>query len=162
MSGSANSSQAMIGAGKRMGLGWVAGVLGVLFIHQGVWALLHNLDLPTLAMPAPYPMDPVAPWGVPRTISLCFWGGLWGAAFGGIWRGPRGSYLFGGFWLGVSALLVAFFVVAPLKGLAVAGGGNLSNWIRGIALNVTWGVGTGLITGYLVGNRARRDTFEDH
>jgi len=151
----------MLSVWKRMGLGWVAAVIGVLVFHQGVWGLLHHIDLPTLGMPRAYPMEPVPPWGVPRIVSLCFWGGLWGLTFGGTWRGTRNSFIFGGFWLGVSALLVQFLIVAPLKGLPVAGGGQLSNWIRGVLLNITWGLGTGVILGYFIGNRAMRDHGTD-
>ena len=144
-----------------MGLGWIAAEIAILVFQQGVWALLHAIDLPTLGMPKAYPMDPVPPWGVPRIVSLCFWGGVWGLLFGGIWRGPRGSFVFGGFWLGVAAMLVAFFIEAPLKGMPIAGGGQLSNWLRGGMLNITWGVGTGILLGYFIGDRARRDVFDD-
>ena len=63
---------------RRAVLGFVAGVIAVLIFHQGAWATLHLAGL----MPPPYPMGPTPPWGVPETLNFCFWGGLWGAAYG--------------------------------------------------------------------------------
>jgi hypothetical protein len=149
----------MVSSGTRIAYGGLAAVISVLIFHQGVWALLNYLNLPTLGMPRPYPLDPVPPFGVPRIVSLCFWGGLWGMAFGGAWRGPRGSFWFGGFWLGIAAVLVGFFIVAPLKGLPVAGGGQLNNWVRSLLINVTWGIGTGLILAWFLGDAVPPDEF---
>jgi hypothetical protein len=36
------------------------------------------MALPGLTMPPPYPTDPIPPWGIPRIVNLCFWGGLYG------------------------------------------------------------------------------------
>ena len=141
----------MIGFPQRLRLGFVAAVISVLLFHQGAWAILHQMDVPQLGMPNPFPVDRVPPFGIPRIISLCFWGGLWGAAFGTAWRGSKGSYLFGGFWLGVIAVLVSFFVVAPLKGLPIAGGGDLINWIRALLINCSWGVGVAIVLPVLLG-----------
>ena len=66
-------------APRRALLGFAAGVLSVLSFHQGMWAILHAAGL---MPPAPYPTDPVPPLGVPRIANFCFWGGLYGAAFG--------------------------------------------------------------------------------
>ena len=62
--------------------GFAAAVISVLVFHQAMWAALHALALPGLGMPPPYPTDTVPPWGVPRIANLCFWGGLYGIAFG--------------------------------------------------------------------------------
>src|SRR3712207_2781998 len=43
------------------------------------WALLNAAGV---VPPVPYPTDPVPSQGVPRAADFCFWGGLWGAAFG--------------------------------------------------------------------------------
>ena len=42
-------------------LGFIAAVISVLIFHQGMWAALHTLALPGLAMPPPYPIDPIPP-----------------------------------------------------------------------------------------------------
>jgi hypothetical protein len=62
-------------------------------------------------------------------------------------RFPRGpahwlvAVLFGGFALS----LVAWFVVAPLKGLPVAGGGRPAAIATGLLVNGAWGGGTALL-----------------
>ena len=72
---------------------------------QGMWAFLHLFSL----MPPPYPMGSVPlPFGVPLIIDLCFWGGVWGAAFGLILPSLSGKYPLwvSGFGLGIAAALV--------------------------------------------------------
>jgi hypothetical protein len=130
---------------KRIALGFVTAVISVLIFHQGMWALLHYINLPFLGMPPAYPMDHIPPFGVPRLVSLCFWGGVWGALFAAVWRGSTGTYWLGGIWLGVTAMLVGLFIVAPLKGQPFAGGGLASNWIKSFLINGTWGLGVGLL-----------------
>ena len=56
----------MVSIGTRIGLGIVAAVISVLIFHQGMWALLHYLEIPGMTMPPPYPTDPIPPFGVPR------------------------------------------------------------------------------------------------
>jgi len=136
---------------KRIALGFVAAVISVLIFHQGMWSILHYLALPGLGMPPPFPMDPVPPLGVPRIVSLCFWGGLWGALFGAVWRGPRASYWWAGIILGVIAALTGLFIVAGIKGLPIGGGWNLNNWIKSLLINGTWGLGVGLLLTALAG-----------
>ena len=48
-------------------LGFIAAAISVLIFHQGMWALLHALAVPGLTMPAPYPMERVAPWAFPAS-----------------------------------------------------------------------------------------------
>jgi hypothetical protein len=130
---------------QRAGLGFVAAALAVLTFHQGMWALLHVLDLPGLAMPPPYPMRPVPPLGVPEIFNLCFWGGLYGLAFGLLApKLPRPLWLCG-LATGIIAVLVGMFVVAGLKGEPVGGGWVALNWLRSLLINGCWGVGLGLI-----------------
>src|SRR6202012_5220371 len=69
----------MAGASMRAFLGCIAAALSVLTFHQGMVALLHGVGM--LAT-APYQTTPVPPFGVPRIVNLCFWGGLYGIAFG--------------------------------------------------------------------------------
>ncbi len=89
--------------------------------------------------PAPYPTNPVPPFGVPLIASLCFWGGLYGLAFGLVLRRlPRAPM-----WLLGLGLLAA--VVAPLKGQPVAGGFVPLRMLISVLINGTWGIGVGLI-----------------
>jgi hypothetical protein len=63
---------------KRTILGFVVAAISVLTFHAAAWEAFHLFDL----MPPPYPTRGVPPFGVPQIISLCFWGGVWGALFG--------------------------------------------------------------------------------
>jgi hypothetical protein len=143
----------------RIGLGFVAAVISVLIFHQGMWALLHVLAVPGLTMPPPFPMDHIPPFGVPRIVSLCFWGGLWGAAFGAVWRGPPSSYWWAGLILGAIAAATGLIIVAAIKGLPIGGGWNLMNWIRSLLINGSWGLGVGLILTAFSSRAARRQEY---
>src|SRR5689334_18497399 len=106
----------------RLMVGFVAGFLAVLTFQSGLVALLHAAG----AVPfAPWSVAPVPPFGVPRSLSAAFWGGLWGAAYAlleprltarlGWWAG---GLVFGA----VLPVLVLWLVVLPLKGQPVGGG----------------------------------------
>ena len=126
-------------------LGFIAAVISVLIFHQGMWAALHTLALPGLAMPPPYPIDPIPPWGIPRIINLCFWGGLYGIVFGLILPRLTAPLWLCGLGLGVIAALVGILVVPAVKGLPIGSGWILLNWVRSLLINGFWGIGVGLI-----------------
>jgi hypothetical protein len=132
--------------------GFLAGVVGVVVFHQGVLALLHAAG----ALPqAPYQLRPVPPFGVPQVVSAAFWGGVWGVALASLLVGRRGR----GYWVAallfgaLAPSLVAWFVVAPLKGLPVAAGGQPSRLLVGLLVNGAWGVGAAVVLA-LLGRRA--------
>ena len=134
-------------APMRAMLGFVAAAVSVLTFHQGTWALLHAAGL---MPPAPYPIDPVPPLGVPRIANFCFWAGLYGAAFGlALPRLPRAPMWLLGLGLGLLAVLVLWFVVAPLKGQPVASGFVPVRMVVGALIHLAWGLGVGLILGLL-------------
>lgn len=115
----------------------------MLTFHQGMWALLHAAGI---MPPAPYPTGPVPPLAVPLIASLCFWGGLYGAAFGlALPRLPRAPVWLPGLGLGLLAAAVGWFVVAPLKGQPVAGGFVPLRMLVSVLINGAWGIGVGLI-----------------
>lgn len=143
----------------RVLLGFFTAVISVLIFHQGMWTLLHYLQLPGLGMPPPFPTDSVPPFGVPRIVSLCFWGGLWGALFGLVWRGRPATYWWGGLLLGVAAALTGLFIVAAIKGLPIGGGWQVNNWIRSLLINGTWGLGVGLLLMVFSREATRRREF---
>jgi hypothetical protein len=133
-------------------LGFIAGFLATLIFHQGLWFLFHQLGLFALPRPA-WPLDPVPPFGVPSVLSKAFWGGVWGAGLAPVLSRCRGPVYWAGFILvGVVALtIVAFFVVAPLKGEPIP-----PLWPRfaaGLLLNGAWGFGTAALL-RLFGGRA--------
>ena len=115
---------------------FVAGFLATLVFHQGVIALFWLAG----AIPAaPWDMSPVPPLGVPKVISLAFWGGVWGLPVWWLIRRWRGAK----YWLAalsvgaVGPTAVAMLVVFPLKGLDV----NTTTVIGGLIVNGAWGIG---------------------
>ena len=134
-------------------LGFAAAAASVLTFHQGTWALLHAAGL---MPPAPYPTDPVPPFGVPRIANFCFWAGLYGAAFGlALPRlPPRAPMWLLGLGLGLLATLVLWFVVAPLKGQPMAGGFVSQRMLVTVLIHAVWGIGVGLILALLMGRNA--------
>jgi hypothetical protein len=66
-------------------------------------------------------------------------------------RFPRGAryWLYAFAFGAVLPSLVAWFVVAPLKGLPMAGGWQANRMITGFLINGAWGVGTALLLALL-------------
>jgi hypothetical protein len=135
-------------------LGFAAGAIAVLTFHQGLLAALHVLALPGLKVAnAPYNTTPVPPFGIPSVLNLAFWGGMYGILFGLIAPSlGRPAWLYG-IAMGIFAVLVGRFVVAPLKGIAPGGGFVLAAWLRSFLINGFWGLGLGLIYPLLVRHR---------
>lgn len=118
---------------------FVGGFLATLLFHQGLLALLPGA-------PTPWDMSTVPPLGVPKVISLAFWGGVWGAALWPLLKDWTGGKFWAG-WIVAGALgptLVALLIVFPLKGLAFAAGGDPKIWIGALLLNGAWGLGVAL------------------
>jgi hypothetical protein len=124
-------------------VGFVSGFLAVLVFHQGAAALLHALQW---TPQAPYSMQAVAPFGVPQVLSLAFWGGVWGTLLAATLVRLDGAKLvvaatiFGA----ILPTLIAWFVVAPLKGQPPAAGFAMPGLLIGPIVNAAWGLGTGL------------------
>ena len=125
-------------------LGFIAGAIAVLTFHQGMIAALHALD-PAWVPFTPYRTMPVPPFGVPAIVSNCFWGGLWGAAFGAVMPRFTWPMWLCGLILGVLAVLTGWFIVAPLKGQAIAGGWVPLGMLRSLLINGCFGLGVGII-----------------
>ena len=128
---------------KRIVLGFLAAVISVLTFHAAAWQVFHLFGL----IPAPYPLRPVPPFGVPQIVSLCFWGGVWGALFGLLLPSLPGSVplWLKGIGLGIAAALVGLFIVIPLKGGPVAAGWQPRAFLLSFGINGSWGLGVGLI-----------------
>lgn len=133
--------------------GFVSGAVSVLVFHQGAAEILHAVGLTPRA---PWSMAPTAPWGVPQVWSLAFWGGVWGIAFAALLaRLDRARLVVASTILGaVLPTLVAWFVVAPLKGQPPAAGWVPAAMMIGPIVNAAWGFGTGV--GLALFGRARR------
>ena len=130
---------------KRLIFAFIAGFIAVLVFHQGMLAILYSVGFTARS---PFPMQPTKPFGIPVIFSLAFWGGVWGILFALIDRRfPRGAaywvwtLIFGA--LGPS--LVAWLLVAALKGQPLGGGWKGSVVITGLMVNGAWGVGCALL-----------------
>lgn len=100
----------------------------------------------------PFRTNAVGPLGVPAFVNAAFWGGVWGIAIalltGRIYENRVriiAATLIGV--IGVTA--VAWFVVAPLKGLPMAQGWNPAAMWRGPLINGMFGLGVGILLGWL-------------
>lgn len=119
-----------------------AGFLATLIMHQGMLGLLHL----GVGAPAPFNFEPVAPFGIPAVLSLAFWGGVWGLPIWLLVRRLAGA----AYWTtaivagAVGPSAVALLLVFPLKGMAVAGGGDPKIIVGALLLNGAWGLGVGL------------------
>jgi len=136
-----------------IGVGVLSGALAVLVLHQPFAALLHSIGITPRA---PYSLQPTKPFGLAQLWSIVFWGGVWGAALAAALRRFDGAPLviaatiFGA----VLPTLVAWTVVASLKGQPLFAGGVPAAMAVGLIVNAAWGLGTG--TGLAVLGRPRK------
>lgn len=129
---------------RRLLLAFVAGFLATLVFHQGGLAALNVAGLTDRT---PFGMSATEPFGVPQVLSLAFWGGVWGVVLALVLSRPmkRALFYLSAFVFGaLLPTLVAFFVVAPLKGMPVAAGGDPAIIVGALILNGLWGFGTAL------------------
>ena len=128
---------------------WGAGFIATLVFHQGVFALFW---LAGMVPAAPFDMTAVAPLGVPKVLSLAFWGGVWGLPVWALIRSARGP----AYWLralvigAIGPTAVAMLVVFPLKGIEV----NATKVVGGLILNGAWGIGVALCMRVMAGRVA--------
>jgi hypothetical protein len=129
--------------GRWLAAGFLAGAISVLVFHQGALGLLNVLGLTERAA---FSMQPTEPFGVPQLWSLVFWGGVWGVLFAALLRRLDGAPLVAASLVlgAVLPTLVAWFLVAPLKGQPIAAGFAPMAMALGVILNAAWGLGTGL------------------
>ena len=152
MANRATSSRTTV-SNRKLLIGFIAGFFAVLFFHQPVLALLTQAGY---AKAATYSFAASGPLGVPQVLSLSFWGGVWGVAFAAVeHRLPRGAaYWIAAFAFGaILPTLVAWFVVAPLKGLPIAAGWQPARMMIGPIVNGAWGLGTAILLVIAAGRR---------
>lgn len=148
-----HQNQAALALPRWLIVGFISGAVSVLLFHQGAAALLHAL---ALTPRAPYSMDATAAFGIPQIWSLAFWGGVWGVLLAATLARLHGAAFiaaaaaFGA----VLPTLVAWFLVAPLKGQPIAAGFAPMAMLIGPIVNGAWGLGTGIglaLFGQLIG-----------
>jgi hypothetical protein len=155
---------------KHAVLGFAAAVVSVLSFHQATWEVLHLLALPGLALPAPYPLDPVVPFGLPRIVNYCLLSGICGLVFGLATPRMRGPLWLWGLGIGVIVAAFGLLTVSGIKhflpgarwipfkyyteimtivltyGLPMSGSmASPLTWIRSLLVDGAWGIGLGLI-----------------
>jgi hypothetical protein len=124
---------------------FAAGFIAVLALHQPVLGLLASAGI---TQAVPYATKAVGPLGVPQFISAAFWGGLWGMVLHAVsrrWPVDFGFVLKCLVFGLIFPTAVAWFVVAPIKGLPMAGGFKFNNMLTGLCVNAAWGLGAGLL-----------------
>ena len=141
-----------------LALGFAAGFLAVLTFHQLLIAAMAALGL--IQSAGVYRLDPYGPLGVPRVVNTAFWGGVWGIVLAWIrpWL-PKSAlaFLASGFLFGiVGPTFFGWFVLAPLRGQAVAQGFRLAAMWRGPLINGTWGLGAAFFLLLFARLKARR------
>ena len=141
----------------RLFLGFAAGALSHLIFQGGFGASLYAVDLlPGL----PWSLAPVPPLGVPRSLNLAFWAGLWGLGYALL--EPRLTARFGrwlgGLAYGLAPLAGYWFVALPLKGLGVGGGFQFARMPSDIAFHLIFGIGAAILfrSGLVLARRRAR------
>jgi hypothetical protein len=149
----------------RGSLGFVAGAVAVLIVHQPIIAALGAAGV----IPARvYNMEPLktAPAalaqmftigglkGWPTIFNQMFWGGMWGAFYGlALSRWSVATWL-KGLVLGGLVLVAGTWLLVPLlKNTAIFGGFELKRMLVSAAINVPFGIAAAYVYGML----ARRD-----
>lgn len=124
---------------------FAAGFIAVLALHQPVLGLLASAGV---TQGVPYATKAVGPLGVPQFVSAAFWGGLWGMVLHAVsrrWPVDFGFVLKCLVFGLVFPTAVAWFVVASIKGLPLAGGFKFNNMLTGLCVNAAWGLGAGVL-----------------
>jgi hypothetical protein len=129
----------------RLFLGFLAGFLSHLIFQGAFGSILYAANL----LPAlPWSLTPVPPLGVPRSLNLGFWAGLWGSVYALLERrftAPFG-WLAGGLVFGLlGPLLVFWIVVLPLKGAGFGGGFHLAMVPIHVGFHAAFGIGVAII-----------------
>ena len=124
-------------------VGAVSGALAVILFHQPVAGLLHAAGMTPRG---PYSMQSTRPLGVAQLWSIVFWGALWGVALAAALRRFAGASLIAAATIFGAILpsLVAWTVVASLKGQPLFAGGAAAGIAVGLLVNAAWGLGTGI------------------
>ena len=123
---------------RRVLTGFCVAVAATLTFHQAMWALLFGLGLMGKL--------PLAAnrFGVPLLVGICFWRGLWGAAYAAAGLRSRPTWRSGlAFGLGVGACEWAWALLRS-HGWALSPQ-RWSYLAQALLVNGCWGVGLGVM-----------------
>lgn len=162
-------------------LGFVAAAISVLTFYQAMVEVLHVLNLPGLMMPAPYPTEPLTPFGIPRIVNDCLLSGLYGIVLGLLWPLLSGPASLWGLGLGIVAAVIGLLGVLAFRHLQPGAGWLSLNqyttittmvltyglpasvgtsraliWLRSLLINGFWGIGTAVILSLIMSRKRRR------
>ena len=129
---------------SRLLLGFFAGFLSHLIFQGAFGSILYAANvLPVL----PFSLDPVPPLGVPKTLNLGFWAGLWGIGYALLERQltARFGWWLGGLVFGLAPLAIFWFAVLPLKGLGAGGGFDPTVVPIHVGFHEAFGIGVAII-----------------
>lgn len=100
---------------KAMVLGFIAGAIATVTVHEMISAAFNNAALWTGWDRISWDMTPNE-YGAPKLLSAMFWGGLWGALFPVIFGTlPKGPLTFKGLLYGIiGPALIGVFIAVPL------------------------------------------------
>lgn len=135
---------------RQLLLAFIAGFIAVLAFQQSLRAALVAGGAVSAT---PYSLAPTAVTGVPQVLDRAFWGGVWGIVL--VLVVPRRPAY--AFWIAALAFgallpsLFTWFIVAPIKGQALAAGGDPVRLGVTLATNGAWGVGTAALYRFLPG-----------
>ncbi len=147
----------------RVVLGFIAAVIAVLTVHEGIIYLLAVGDYLPPPNRAWSMTPPIPPYGVPRLVNNAFWGGLWGVLFALVYNLiPGGMSWLKGLIFGVCMVVVSNWILLPLiKGQVFGqanqvlfGGWNPQRMLIVMAIVGGFGLALGIIYG-LIGPRDR-------
>jgi hypothetical protein len=131
----------------RLVRGFLAGFFSHLIFQGGFGSILYAAHLlPGL----PWSLKPVPPLGVPLSLNLAFWAGLWGVAYALLERRLTAIHAWwsGGLVFSLAPLAVFWFVVLPLKGLGIGGGFHLATVPIHVGFHLAFGIGAAIIFRY--------------
>ena len=147
----------MSATSTRLALGFTAGFLSHLVFQGAFGGVLYAAHL----LPAlPWSLMPVPPLGVPRSLSLGFWAGLWGVLYAvleprltaGLGRWP------GGLLFGALPLAGHWFAALPVKGFGIGGGFHVATVPIEVGFHAVFGIGLAILfrSGLLLAGRRVR------
>jgi hypothetical protein len=124
-------------------VGFFAGALAVLTVHQSLLWLLHAIGLSPWSS---YSLQPTSPWGVPQLWSAAFWGGLWGIVL--VVLLARLDLHGARYWIGavIAGGLLPTLVGAVLMAIGHAFSIGRACWLQALmvalCVNAVWGLTT--------------------